>query len=153
MALFSLKNLRLDYCLIDVASSYIFNQWHSCHSATKLTIKHVFRNVQVRTSNQCEDIERGGKASNTSTSVVSYPVHTTEDTVKSRTPVRKLLRRIAIMSSTVAVLVAICALVYYYMGCMSLVQLILVALVAYIVAGKKYRWFVVALRTAPRDIV
>lgn len=124
------------------------------HSATSRALKHVFRNPQVRRSSQCEDVERGGKAANnTSTSTVTCPANDDDTTVKSRSSVRKFVRRFAIMSLVSAVLAALGALVYIYLGCTSLVQLILVALVAYIVAGKKYRWFVVALITLPRDTV
>lgn len=70
--------------------------------------------------------------------------------IKNR-PVRVLLRRAAVMALLVAILVGLGAVVWYFMGWMSLVQLILVALIAYLASGK-YRWFYVALRTAPRDI-
>ncbi|KAJ8970900.1 hypothetical protein NQ317_009052 [Molorchus minor] len=55
------------------------------------------------------------------------------------------------MSAVLAVLVGLGAVVWYFLGWMSLVQLILVAVVAYIAAGH-YRWLFVALKTAPRDI-
>ncbi|XP_045470323.1 long-chain fatty acid transport protein 4-like isoform X1 [Harmonia axyridis] len=66
-------------------------------------------------------------------------------------PVRVLLRRVAVMAVIVAILVCLGAVVWYFMGWMSLVQLILVALIAYLASGK-YRWFYVAARTAPRDL-
>ncbi|XP_044752462.1 long-chain fatty acid transport protein 4 isoform X2 [Coccinella septempunctata] len=55
------------------------------------------------------------------------------------------------MAVLVAILAGLGAVVWYFMGWMSLVQLILVALIAYLASGK-YRWFYVAIRTAPRDI-
>jgi hypothetical protein len=56
------------------------------------------------------------------------------------------------MLTKVAVAVAFAALVWYFMGWMVLIQLILVAVVAYLAAGGGYRWFYVALRTLPRDL-
>lgn len=66
-------------------------------------------------------------------------------------PVRVLLKRIAVMSLILAILVGLGAIVWYFLGWMSLVQLILVAIVAYLATGK-YRWFYVAAVTAPRDV-
>ncbi|KAL3280881.1 hypothetical protein HHI36_004109 [Cryptolaemus montrouzieri] len=66
-------------------------------------------------------------------------------------PVRVLLRRVAVMSVIIAVSVGLGAVVWYFLGWMSLVQLILVGAVAYLASGK-YRWFYVALLTAPRDV-
>jgi hypothetical protein len=56
------------------------------------------------------------------------------------------------MLAKVGVVVSFSALVWYFMGWMVLVQLILVAIVAYLAAGGGYRWFYVALRTLPRDL-
>jgi hypothetical protein len=56
------------------------------------------------------------------------------------------------MSAILGVLVASSALVWYFMGWMVLIQLILVAIVAYLAAGGGYRRFYVALRTLPRDM-
>jgi membrane protein implicated in regulation of membrane protease activity len=55
------------------------------------------------------------------------------------------------MSAKLGVLAAASALVWYFMGWVVLIQLILVAIVAYLAAGGGYRWFYVALRTLPRD--
>lgn len=100
---------------------------------------------------ECVDIERGGKSSDEPRCAAATGGDV--PTVRPRTSARKLLRRIAIMSTLMSVLVALGALVYYYMGWISLVQLILVAIIAYVIAGKKYEWFIVALRTVPRDAV
>jgi hypothetical protein len=56
------------------------------------------------------------------------------------------------MLAKVGVVVASSALVWHFLGWMVLVQLILVAIVAYLAAGGGYRWFYVALRTLPRDL-
>ena len=56
------------------------------------------------------------------------------------------------MSAKLGALVASSALVWYFMGWLVLLQLILVAIVAYLAAGGGYRWFYVALRTLPRDM-
>jgi solute carrier family 27 fatty acid transporter 1/4 len=55
------------------------------------------------------------------------------------------------MTTVLAILAALSAVVWFFLGWKSLVQLILVAIVAYVAAGK-WRWFYVALMTAPRDI-
>ncbi|KAK9307682.1 hypothetical protein QLX08_002086 [Tetragonisca angustula] len=50
-------------------------------------------------------------------------------------------------------LVACLALLAIYTGSIFLVQLLVVVLVAYLVSGGRFRWFYVALKTAPRDLV
>lgn len=72
-------------------------------------------------------------------------------TASSTRPVRVLLRRVAIMFAILAVLVALGAVIWYFLGTICLIQLILVAIVAYLAAGH-YKWFVVAIKTLPRDI-
>ncbi|KAK9870445.1 hypothetical protein WA026_008010 [Henosepilachna vigintioctopunctata] len=69
--------------------------------------------------------------------------------IKSR-PFRVVLRRVAVMIVVLAILTGLGAIVWHFLGWISLVQLILVAVVAYLASGK-YRWFYVALRTLPRD--
>lgn len=56
------------------------------------------------------------------------------------------------MLAKLGVVVASSALVWYFLGWMVLIQLILVAIVAYLAAGGGYRWFYVAIRTLPRDL-
>lgn len=55
------------------------------------------------------------------------------------------------MSVIVAALVALGAVIGYFLGWIFLVQIIIVAIVAYIAAGK-WRWWYVAAVTAPRDL-
>ncbi|XP_024939555.1 long-chain fatty acid transport protein 4 isoform X2 [Cephus cinctus] len=52
----------------------------------------------------------------------------------------------------VAVLAAVSALVWIYMGPIFLLQLVLVAIVAYFASGGRFRWFYVVVKTAPRDV-
>ncbi|XP_008209590.1 long-chain fatty acid transport protein 4 isoform X2 [Nasonia vitripennis] len=66
--------------------------------------------------------------------------------------VARLLRRLLLAMFLLAGLLAALAALLFYMGPIFLVQLCVVALVAYFVAGGRLRWFVVALKTAPRDI-
>ncbi|XP_017773069.1 PREDICTED: long-chain fatty acid transport protein 4-like [Nicrophorus vespilloides] len=66
-------------------------------------------------------------------------------------PVRVVLRRVMVIMIISAILAAVAALVWYFLGWQSVVQLVLVAIVAYLATGK-YKWFVVAIKTAPRDI-
>jgi solute carrier family 27 fatty acid transporter 1/4 len=56
------------------------------------------------------------------------------------------------MLTKLCVVAACSALVWHFMGWMFLIQLIIVAIVAYLAAGGGFRWFYVALRTAPRDV-
>lgn len=106
---------------------------------------------------ECLDIENCGEeataAVNSRSTGAAGRCNSPALAVRPRGSTRKLIRRIVIMSILVSVLVALSALVYYYMGWISLVQLLLVAIVAYVIAGKKYEWFIVALRTLPRDVV
>lgn len=57
----------------------------------------------------------------------------------------------AAITIAAAVVAGLGAVVAYYLGWMALVQLVLVAVVAYLAAGN-WRWFYVAAVTAPRDL-
>lgn len=98
---------------------------------------------------QSEDVESGELVRSDDISK-GKTVATGRRSLKTR-PVRVLLRRLAAMSLVLAILVGLGAVVWYFLGWVSLVQLILVAVVAYIAAGK-YKWFYVAFKTAPRDL-
>lgn len=56
------------------------------------------------------------------------------------------------MAALIAVLVAVGAALVLLLGWPSLVQLILVAIVAYLAASGAWRWFYVAAVTSPRDL-
>ncbi|KAG8230143.1 hypothetical protein J437_LFUL010394 [Ladona fulva] len=47
---------------------------------------------------------------------------------------------------------AVAAILWYFFGWPSVVQLVIVAAVAYILTGKRYRFIYVVIRTAPRDL-
>lgn len=66
--------------------------------------------------------------------------------------VGRLLRRLALIMFLVAGLLGCLAMLAVYTGPVFLVQLLVVILVAYLVSGGRFRWFYVALKTAPRDI-
>ena len=66
--------------------------------------------------------------------------------------VARLLRSILIAMFIIGALAGFLALVWIFMGPMFVLQLGLVAVVAYFVSGGRLRWFYVALKTAPRDI-
>lgn len=70
---------------------------------------------------------------------------------RRRSSVRKLLRRVAAMTAGLAILAAFGAVVCYFLDWIFLVELILVAIVAYLAAGN-WRWFYVVFKTAPRDL-
>ncbi|XP_012283173.1 long-chain fatty acid transport protein 4 [Orussus abietinus] len=63
----------------------------------------------------------------------------------------RLLRRLAVLMLALVALAGALTAVWLFLGPLSLVQLFLVALVAYVVAGGRFRWFYVALKTFPRD--
>ncbi|XP_076636944.1 fatty acid transport protein 1 [Colletes latitarsis] len=67
--------------------------------------------------------------------------------------VGRLLRRLALIMMLLASLVACLALIAIYAGSIFLVQLLVVVLVAYLVSGGRFRWFYVAFRTLPRDVI
>ncbi|XP_044268759.1 long-chain fatty acid transport protein 4 [Tribolium madens] len=109
--------------------------------------KKINGNAKNRENRQAADLESGKAAVGQESSRESATRH---KSLKTR-PVRVLIRRILVMTAIFAVLVAISAVVCFFLGWKSLVQLILVAIVAYLAAGK-WRWFYVALVTAPRDL-
>lgn len=98
-----------------------------------------FKLWHLQTTTASEDVERGTQPS------------AAGQTSQSSSSVRRAIHRTALMSAKLGVLAASSALVWYFMGWMVLVQLILVAIVAYLAAGGGYRWFYIALRTLPRD--
>ncbi|XP_053989460.1 long-chain fatty acid transport protein 4-like [Hylaeus volcanicus] len=65
--------------------------------------------------------------------------------------VGRLLRRLALVMTLLACTIAVLALIAMYGGLVSLVQLLVVVLVAYLVSGGRFRWFYVAFKTLPRD--
>ncbi|XP_034186929.1 fatty acid transport protein 1 [Osmia lignaria lignaria] len=67
--------------------------------------------------------------------------------------VGRLLCRLTLIMLLLASLVACLALLAIYAGPIFLVQLLVVVLVAYLVSGGRFRWFYVAAKTAPRDIL
>ena len=95
----------------------------------------------LQTTTASEDVESGAQPSGAG--------HTSRHSLPS---VRRAIRRAALMAANPGVLGAASALVWDFMGWMVLIQLILVAIVAYLAAGGGYRWFYVALKTLPRDV-
>lgn len=71
---------------------------------------------------------------------------------KSVSIVRRLFSLIARTFLYVVALGGFIGLVWYFMGWMFVIQLILVAVVAYLAAGGGYRWLYVFFRTLPRDL-
>ncbi|XP_012262719.1 long-chain fatty acid transport protein 4-like [Athalia rosae] len=69
-----------------------------------------------------------------------------------RGTVLRLLRRLALAMFAISVLAALSAAVWIFMGPMFLLQLVLVAVVAYLASGGRLRWFYVAFKTLPRDL-
>ncbi|KAK6618914.1 hypothetical protein RUM44_003295 [Polyplax serrata] len=71
--------------------------------------------------------------------------------VKDRLLSGEQLRKLSTMFLLFGLAGTFAALVWYFMGLKSVIQLILVAAVAFIASGRRYRWFYVALCTAKRD--
>lgn len=70
----------------------------------------------------------------------------------SRRPSPETCRRAALSVVMVLVVVVLAAAVAYFLGWASLVQLVVVATAVYLCTGRRYRWFYVAAKTAPRDL-
>ncbi|RZF40359.1 hypothetical protein LSTR_LSTR008789 [Laodelphax striatellus] len=75
-----------------------------------------------------------------------------DDNGKPASFLKRLLKVIVVTCISAIVLGGFIGTVWYFMGWMFVIQLILVALVAYLAAGRGYKWLYVALRTAPRDL-
>ncbi|KAF5298437.1 hypothetical protein FQR65_LT01216 [Abscondita terminalis] len=69
-----------------------------------------------------------------------------------RKPLYVFILRSTIMILFLSIFVAFAALLWYYLGWMFLVQLVITILVAYFIIYKHYKWFYVAAMTAPRDL-
>lgn len=61
------------------------------------------------------------------------------------------LIRLLIMAPVIIVGGFGCFLLWWYFGLKIFIELLLVIIVSYIVAGKRYRWLYIAYKTAPRD--
>ncbi|XP_058799157.1 long-chain fatty acid transport protein 4 [Phymastichus coffea] len=66
--------------------------------------------------------------------------------------VARLLRRLLVAMILITGLLAALAALWLYMGPTFILQLCIVAVVAYFVAGGRLKWVIVALKTAPRDL-
>ncbi|XP_026669358.1 long-chain fatty acid transport protein 4 [Ceratina calcarata] len=104
--------------------------------------------VEIGTTANDEPIGAGTEAITTTTTKTR-----TERSAAGRwKAVGRLLRRLALIMFLVAGLLGCLAVLAMYAGPIFLVQLLVVILVAYLVSGGRFRWFYVALKTAPRDI-
>ncbi|XP_011494913.1 PREDICTED: long-chain fatty acid transport protein 4 isoform X2 [Ceratosolen solmsi marchali] len=134
--------------------------------------------TQINYNNIDQDVERGEAKDITShivgrpsvgilgaTSVVSLDCETVAvapggrgDSISSSSSIRRwtvvtrLLRCLLLAMFLLAGLLAALTALWLYMGSLFIVQLCLVAIVAYFVAGGRLRWFYIAFKTAPRDI-
>ncbi|KAK3920987.1 Long-chain fatty acid transport protein 4 [Frankliniella fusca] len=61
-------------------------------------------------------------------------------------------RRAALYVAMVLLVVVLASLSAFFLGWASLVQMVVVAGAVFLCTGRRYRWFYVAARTAPRDI-
>ncbi|KAG5896525.1 hypothetical protein JTB14_020498 [Gonioctena quinquepunctata] len=113
--------------------------------------KDVNINGKVQHSNQLADVEYGKQTGEVNDLPGKRKNVTTSRRIPKARPVRVLIRHLVVMAVVLAALVGCGAIVGYYLGWIFLVQLAIVALVAYLAAGK-WRWCYVALRTLPRDI-
>ncbi|CAG9840545.1 unnamed protein product [Diabrotica balteata] len=99
--------------------------------------------------NLTDDVECGKSAepSNLDKHRIIHP----RGTFSTTRPIRVVFKYLIIMSAIVGALVGLGAVVGYFLGWIFLVQLVIVAAVAYIAAGH-WRWWYVAVMTAPRDL-
>lgn len=105
--------------------------------------------VTTETVSSVLDNELEGAVANSNSTVSPGPVPRGRGRLRT---VARLLRNLLIAMLFLALVAALLALVWIFMGPMFVLQLGLVALVAYFVAGGRFRWIYVVLRTAPRDI-
>lgn len=70
----------------------------------------------------------------------------------SRSATLAACRRAALSVAMVVLAVLLASLVAFFLGWASLLQLVVVASVVYLCTGRRYRWFYVAAKTAPRDL-
>ncbi|XP_043274832.1 long-chain fatty acid transport protein 4 isoform X2 [Venturia canescens] len=105
--------------------------------------------VTAETVSSVLENELEGGTANSNSTVLPGPVPRGRGRLQT---VARLLRNLFIAMLLLAFVAALLALVWIFMGPMFVLQLGLVALVAYFVAGGRLRWFYVALRTAPRDL-
>ncbi|XP_017762478.1 PREDICTED: long-chain fatty acid transport protein 4 [Eufriesea mexicana] len=125
------------------------------NSSSRSNVSSVAVEVEIGTANN-EPIGVGTEAITTTTTpkTRTRTERGTERSAASRwKAVGRLLRRLAFIMFLISSLVACLALLAIYAGSIFLVQLLAVVLVAYLVSGGRFRWFYVALKTAPRDIV
>lgn len=68
-----------------------------------------------------------------------------------------LIKRLFVLTVKVfvilVILVVIVGLIWYFMGWIFVIQLILVAIVAYFAAGGGYKWLYIVYKTLPRDLM
>ncbi|XP_071856294.1 fatty acid transport protein 1 [Bombus fervidus] len=124
------------------------------NSSSRSNVSSIAVEVEVGTANN-EPIGAGTEATTTTTPKTRTRTERgTERSAASRwKAVGRLLRRLALIMFVISSLAACLALLAIYTGPIFLVQLLVVVLVAYLVAGGRFRWFYVALKTAPRDLV
>ncbi|KOX75216.1 Long-chain fatty acid transport protein 4, partial [Melipona quadrifasciata] len=125
------------------------------NSSSRSNVSSVTVEVEIGTANN-EPIGAGTELTTTTTTpkTRTRTERGTERSGASRwKAVGRLLRRLALIMFLISSLVACLALLAIYTGSIFLVQLLVVVLVAYLVSGGRFRWFYVALRTAPRDLV
>ncbi|KAJ4449474.1 hypothetical protein ANN_00873 [Periplaneta americana] len=107
--------------------------------ATKIVLYDKIK-LNGKATSAVEDVECGGHSAADGGTTTRNPA------------VRRLLWSVLVMLSKLAVVAACAAAVWYFMGWIFVIQLVLVAVVAYLAAGGGYRWFYVAFKTAPRDL-
>lgn len=125
------------------------------NNRNRTNVSNIAVEVEIGTSNN-EPIGAGTDVITTTTTpkTRTRTVRGTERSAANRwKAVSCLLRRLALIMFVISSLVACLALLSIYAGPIFLVQLLVVILVAYLVAGGRFRWFYIALKTAPRDFI
>lgn len=105
-------------------------------------------------ANKNGDLE-SGKVSAEGATIKSNDDETIRESFKRS--LRFYVRRIVVMLFILALLAVIAAINYYYLGLLwmiyTLTQIIVFTLFVYLIVTKKYKWFYIALVTAPRDVL
>ncbi|CAG5097119.1 Similar to SLC27A4: Long-chain fatty acid transport protein 4 (Macaca fascicularis) [Cotesia congregata] len=134
----------------------------------KLPLNNINGNGSKINSTKERDVERGEppskggdnsrRSTNGSVDVGSAAAQPGVPTIAGSSPstcraIARTFQRIVLAMIALGLLGGLVALVWIFMGPIFVLQLVLVVIVAYFVSGGRLRWFYIAFKTAPRDLI